>query len=62
MPSSAQIELWAAEKVAAQVSVGRAPNGINFAGWGETRISESDLERLAGAVPALLAPALRSRA
>jgi hypothetical protein len=62
MPSSAQIELWPAEKVAAQASVGSAPNGINFAGWGETRISESDLERLAGTVPALLAPALKSRA
>jgi hypothetical protein len=62
MPSTAQIELWPAEKVAAQASVGNAPNGINFAGWGETRISETDLERLAGAVPALLAPALKSRA
>jgi hypothetical protein len=62
MPSSAQIELWPAEKVAAQANVGQALNGINFAGWGETRVSESDLERLVGVVPALLAPALRSRA
>jgi len=62
MPSSAQIELWPAERVAAQASVGRAPNGIHFAEWGETRINEADLERLAGAVPALLAPALKSRA
>ena len=61
MPSSAQIELWSAEKVATQVQVGRAPNGISFAGWGETRVSEPDLERLVGAVPALLAPALRNR-
>ncbi len=62
MPSSAQIELWPAEKVAAQVSVGPAPNGISFAGWGETRVTETDLEKLVGAVPALLAPALKSRA
>ena len=62
MPSSAQIELWPAEKVAAQANIGQAPNGINFAGWGETRVSEPDLERLVGSVPALLAPALRSRA
>ena len=62
MPSSAQIELWPAEKVAAQANIGQAPNGINFAGWGETRVTEADLERLVGAVPALLAPALRSRA
>jgi hypothetical protein len=61
MPSSAQIELWPAEKVASQASVGLALSGISFAGWGETRISETDLERLVGAVPALLAPALKSR-
>src|SRR5215471_6766847 len=62
MPSSAQIELWHAEKVATQVSVGQAPNGIRFATWGETRVSEPDLERLVGAVPAALAPALAQRA
>lgn len=62
MPSSAQIELWPAEKVATQANVGQAPNGISFAGWGETRVSEADLERLVGAVPALLAPALKGRA
>jgi hypothetical protein len=62
MPSSAQIELWHAEKVATQVSVNLAPNGVRFAPWGETRVSEADLERLVGAVPAALAPALSSRA
>jgi hypothetical protein len=62
MPSGAQIELWPANKVAAQAQVGLAANGISFAGWGETRVSESDLERLVGAVPPLLAPALKSRA
>jgi hypothetical protein len=62
MASSAQIDLWHAEKVATQVEVGRTPNGIHFAAWGETRISDSDLERLVGAVPAALAPALAHRA
>src|SRR6516165_1795863 len=62
MPSSAQIELWHAEKVATQVSMGLASNGIRFATWGETRVSEPDLERLVGAVPAALAPALSRRA
>jgi hypothetical protein len=62
MPSSAQIELWYAEKVATQVTVGQAPNGIHFAGWGETRVTEPDLERLVSAVPATLAPALNNRA
>lgn len=62
MPSSAQIELWHAEKVVTQVAMGQAPNGIRYATWGETRVSESDLERLVAAVPAALAPALSSRA
>jgi hypothetical protein len=62
MPSSAQIELWPAEKVAAQVLVLHAPNGLSYAPWGETRLNEPDLERLVAAVPALLAPALKNRA
>lgn len=62
MPSSAQIELWPAEKVAAQANAGHASNGINFAGWGETRVSDNDLERMVAAVPSSLAPALKTRA
>jgi hypothetical protein len=62
MASTAQIDLWHAEKVATQVAVGAAPNGIHFAAWGETRITDADLERLVGAVPAALAPALGRRA
>jgi hypothetical protein len=62
MASGAQIELWHAEKVATQVPVQDAPNGIRFAAFGETRISDADLERLVGAVPAGLAPALQQRA
>jgi hypothetical protein len=62
MSSSAQVELWPAEKVAAQVKVIQAPNGIHYAAWGETRITEPDLERLVGAVPATLSAALVNRA
>jgi hypothetical protein len=62
MASSAQIELWHAEKVATQVTVTQAANGIHYAVWGENRISESDLERLVGAVPATLSGALKDRA
>jgi hypothetical protein len=62
MASSAQIDLWHADKVATQVSVAAAPNGIRFAAWGETRIGEADLERLVGAVPAALSSALSARA
>jgi hypothetical protein len=62
MSTSAQIELWPAEKVATQVTVAQAANGIHYAAWGETRVSEPDLERLVGAVPATLSAALIHRA
>jgi hypothetical protein len=62
MAPSAQVELWHAEKVATQANVATAANGINYAAWGETKINEPDLERLVGAVPATLAPALNRRA
>ena len=62
MASSAQVDLWPAEKVATQVAVLEAPNGIHYAMWGETRISDADLERLVSAVPATLSAALRQRA
>ncbi len=62
MVSSTQLDLWPAEKVAAQATVSQAPNGIHYAAWGETRISETDLERLVGAVPATLSAALEQRA
>jgi hypothetical protein len=62
MASGAQIELWHAEKVATQVPVQEAPNGIRYAAWGENRISDADLERMVGAVPATLSAALQQRA
>jgi hypothetical protein len=62
MSTSAQIELWSAEKVAAQAKATLAPNGVNFAAWGETRVPEADLARLVGAVPSALSAALAQRA
>jgi hypothetical protein len=62
MTSSAQVELWQAEKVATQSPVVTASNGIHYAMWGETRVSDADLERLVGAVPATLSAALENRA
>jgi hypothetical protein len=62
MANSAQIELWHAEKVATQSTVSVAANGIHYASWGETRLSDTDLERLVGAVPATLSAALERRA
>ncbi len=62
MASPAQIELWHAEKVATQVTVAQAGNGIHYALWGENRISDSDLERMVAAVPAAMSGALEHRA
>jgi hypothetical protein len=61
MASNVQIELWHAEKVAAQTTVVQAANGIRYAAWGETRVPEADLERMVGAVPAGMSAALASR-
>ncbi len=62
MVSSAQIELWPAEKVATQVQVATAANGIHYAAWGETRLTDADVERLVGTVPATLSAALTQHA
>jgi hypothetical protein len=62
MSTSAQVELWPAEKVAAQVKVSPAANGVNFAAWGETRVPEADLTHLVGVVPSALSAALAQRA
>jgi len=62
MASGTQIELWHADKVAAQAATLQAPNGIRYAAWGETHVSDADIERLVGAVPAALCGALRHRA
>ncbi|HEX4284685.1 MAG TPA: hypothetical protein VHZ28_06300 [Terracidiphilus sp.] len=62
MASNVQIELWQAEKVATQATPGQAANGIRYAAFGETRVSESDLEHTVGAVPAAMSAALQNRA
>ena len=54
-------EPWPAEKVAATAPIALAPNGVSYASWGETRISQTDIERLVGAVPRSLAPAIAKR-
>jgi hypothetical protein len=62
MVSSAQIELWAAERVAAAASIETSGNGVRSALWGETRLPEKDYAKLVGAVPVALSEALKSRA
>jgi hypothetical protein len=62
MASTAQIELWPAEKVAAQVTLLKAANGVRYVAWGETHLADADLAHLVGAVPATLSAALARRA
>ncbi len=52
---------WSADKVATTVAISQAANGVHYAAWGENRVSQSDLERLVGAVPRTLAPAIAKR-
>ena len=52
---------WPADKVAAHVTAAQAANGVHYAAWGETRVSQQELERLVGAVPRTLAPAIEKR-
>lgn len=61
METTAQLGLLPAEKVAAQVIPQAAANGLRFASWGETRLNDVELERMVGAVPAALVPALERR-
>ena len=42
-------------------TIAQAPNEIHYAVWGETRVSQPELDRLVGAVPRTLAPALAKR-
>jgi len=56
-----QVDLWQAEKVATQVTVTQASNGIRYAAWGETRVPESEIERMVGAVPQGMSAALATR-
>jgi hypothetical protein len=37
---------WAAEKVAVNVPIAKAPNGVRYALWAETRVPQPDVERL----------------
>ena len=61
MTTSAQLELWPAEKVATHTTIATAANGLRFTSWAEARISHAEMEHLVNAVPRVLAPALADR-
>ena len=58
MTTSAQLEWWPAEKVAANTTIATAANGLRFTSWAEARISHAEMEYLVGAVPRVLVPAI----
>jgi len=50
--------LLPASDLARSLTLDTAPNGIRFAAFGETKVADSELERIVQAVPAAIAPAL----
>lgn len=62
MADAAQIELLPAQKVAQEVQVLQAQNGVCYAQYGDTHLTAQELERIAQAVPNSIATALKKRA
>src|SRR5580658_985270 len=62
MADAAQIELLPAQRVAQEVQVLQAPNGVCYAQYGDTHLTAQELERIVQAVPNSIATALKKRA
>lgn len=62
MAGTAQIELLPAQKVAQEVQVLQAPNGVCYTQYGDTHLTPQELERIVQAVPGTIADALKNRA
>lgn len=62
MAETAHIALLQAEQVARETSTRRAPNGVAYASFGDTRLVSSELDRMVQAVPRTIAAALRDNA
>ncbi|RSL16999.1 hypothetical protein EDE15_2527 [Edaphobacter aggregans] len=58
MAEGVQNGLVLATQVARETAVLKAPNGINYAAFGETSIDDHDLQRMVQAVPTAIAAAL----
>jgi len=61
MPDAAQIDLKSATEIARIISVQRAPNGIHYGSYGDTQLSDAELEQLVQAIPLAIAAALHRR-
>ncbi len=62
MADTAQTELLPAQKVAQEVQVLQAQNGVCYAQYGDTHLTAQELERIVQAVPDSIAAALKRRA
>lgn len=62
MADAAQVELLPAQKVAQEVQVQQAQNGVCYAQYGDTHLTPQELERTVQAVPDSIATALKRRA
>ena len=62
MPETVHVALVQAEQVARETSTHRAPNGVAYASFGETRLIAAELDRMIQAVPIMIASALRNHA
>jgi len=54
--------LLQASELAAALVLKSAPNGLRYASFGDTKLSDADLDRIVQAVPAIVAHALSNRA
>ena len=58
MAEGVQNRLVLATQVAHEAAVRKAPNGVNYAAFGETSLDDHDLQRMVQAVPTAIAAAL----
>jgi hypothetical protein len=59
---AAQIHLVPAQQVVREVAVHTAANGLHYAPYGDTRVTETDLVRMVESVPRIVAEALERKA
>ena len=62
MAETVHVALIQAEQVARETATRRAPNGIAYASFGETRLAAAELDRMVQAVPAAIANAIHNTA
>ncbi len=62
MPERVPISPLPVDQVAREATLSRAPNGVRYAVWGETKVDTADLARMVGVVPEAIGAALAKTA